>query len=92
MTTNSWDEARKCYLTSLRAKLKKAYADEATKKSTPDRRWLNGFMAAGFHSGLVTLKDLKFEDMTAFRKTTGSKMNERQEMQLERRLAGLCKP
>lgn len=92
MATNSWDEARKCYLTSLRAKLKKACADETTKKSAPDRRWLNGFMSAGFHSGLVTLNDLKLENMTAYRKTMDSKMNDRQEMQLERRLAGLCKP
>ena len=46
MTTSSWEDARKSYLTSLRARLKKAYALEAESDSTPDKRWLNGFMAA----------------------------------------------
>ena len=60
MITSSWEDARKSYLTSLRARL--AYALDY---STPDKRWLNGFMAAGFHSGLVTLKELELENMSA---------------------------
>ena len=65
MSTSRWEDARKSYLTSLKARLKKAYDAEAESESTPDRRWLNGFMAAGFHSGLTTLKELKLENMSA---------------------------
>jgi|TARA_A100001015_G_scaffold222313_2_gene250359 hypothetical protein len=32
-----------------------------------DRRWLNGFMAAGFHGGLISLTELKLEYMKAHR-------------------------
>jgi hypothetical protein len=35
--------------------------------SLSDRRWLNGFMAAGFHSGLISLSELKLEYMKAHR-------------------------
>ena len=86
MSTSSWEDARKSYLTSLRARLKKAYAAEAESESTPDRRWLNGFMAAGFHSGLVTLRELKLESMTAYRKTYGQTMSTQHEKNLEDRL------
>jgi len=86
MTTSSWEDARKSYLTSLRAKLKKAYAAEAESESTPDKRWLTGFMAAGFHSGLVTLKELKLESMSAYRKVFGAKMEASAERRLEQRL------
>ena len=86
MSTSSWEDARKSYLTSLRARLKKAYAAEAESESTPDRRWLNGFMAAGFHSGLVTLKELKLESMSAYRKVFGAKMEASAERRLEQRL------
>ena len=92
MTTSSWEEARKSYLTSLRARLKKAYAAEADSESAPDRRWLNGFMAAGIHSGLVTLKELKLENMSAFRKVNGKRMAIEQESLLEKRLSLLGKP
>ena len=86
MSTSSWEDARKSYLTSLRARLKKAYAAEAESESTPYRRWLNGFMAAGFHSGLVTLKELKLESMSAYRKVFGAKMEASAERRLEQRL------
>ena len=89
MSTSSWEEARKSYLTSLRARLKKAYAAEAESESIPDRRWLNGFMAAGFHSGLVTLKELKLENMSAYRKIVGEKMNTNDETRLEARIERL---
>ena len=86
MSTNSWDDARKSYLTSLRARLKKAYAQEANSDSTPDKRWVNGFMAAGFHSGLVTLKELKLENVSAYRKVYGETMSDPQEARLQHRL------
>ena len=89
MSTSSWEDARKSYLTSLRAKLKKAYAAEAESESTPDKRWLNGFMAAGFHSGLVTLAELKIENLSAYRKARQTRMSSHQESLLERRLMRL---
>ena len=55
-----------------------------------DRRWLNGFMAAGFHSGLISLSELKLEYMKAHRNAYGERMTEAQEQQLERRLTTLC--
>ena len=80
----------KSNLTSLRPKLKAAYVAESESNTTRDRRWLNGFMAAGFHSGLVTLKDLKMEHLTAYRKAYGSRMPDEDVLQLERRLTRLC--
>ena len=90
MSSESWDGARKSYLTSLRAKLKSAYRLEMETEAAPERRWLNGFMAAGFHSGLLTLKELKLENQSAYRKVVGERMTEAQEQQLERRLIRLC--
>lgn len=90
MTTDSWESARKSYLTSLRAKLKAAYKAEQGAENAPDRRWLNGFMAAGFHSGLVGLRELQLENLSAYRKVMGERMTEPQERQLERRMARLC--
>jgi len=92
MSTESWEEARKSYLTSLRAKLKSAYRTELESDTAPERRWLNGFMAAGFHSGLLTLRELKLENLSAYRKVSGMRMAEGQEEQLERRLTRLCGP
>jgi hypothetical protein len=43
-----------------------------------DRRWLNGFMAAGFHSGLISLSELKLEYMKAHRNAYGERMTEAQ--------------
>ena len=43
--------------------------------------WLNGFMAAGFHSGLISLSDLKLEYMKAHRNAYGERMTEAQEQQ-----------
>ena len=42
-------------------------------------RWLNGFMAAGFHSGLISLSELKLEYMKAHRNAYGERMTEAQE-------------
>lgn len=89
MSTDSWDGARKSYLTSLRARLKKAYELERQSESAPDRRWINGFMAAGFHSGLLTLKELKIENLSAYRKIHGEGMEAAQEHLLEQRLTRL---
>lgn len=90
MATNSWEDARKSYLTSLRAKLKAAYRAEIECESSVDRRWLNGFMAAGFHSGLISLSELKLECMKAHRNAYGERMTDAQGQQLERRLTKLC--
>jgi hypothetical protein len=47
-------------------------------------------MAVGFHSGLISLSELKLEYMKAYRITFGERMSEAQEQQLERRLTKLC--
>ena len=90
MSTDSWDAARKSYLTSLRAKLRSAYKAQHATGLPPDRRWLNGFMAAGFHSGLVTLQELMLEGKQIFRKVYGRSMLEREERLLASRLERLC--
>lgn len=48
-------------------------------------------MAAGFHSGLISLSELKLEYMKAHRNAYGERMTEAQEQQLERRLTKLCR-
>ena len=75
---------------SLRDKLKKQYQREHRADTPVDRRWVNGFMAAGFHSGLISLRELKLEYMKAYRNAFSERMTELQEEQLERRLAKLC--
>jgi hypothetical protein len=47
-------------------------------------------MAARFHSGLISLSELKLEYMKAHRHAYGERMTEAQEQQLERRLTKLC--
>ena len=81
---------RKAYLISLRDKLKKHLQLQSAAANPLDRRWLNGFMAAGFHSGLISLSELKLEYMKAHRNAYGERMTEAQEQQLERRLTKLC--
>ena len=84
------DKAKKSYLVSLKHKLKK-HLEQQTKSVYPvDRRWLNGFMAAGFHSGIISLAELKLEYMKSHRNAYGERMTEAQEQQLERRLTKLC--
>lgn len=90
MPTNELKNARKGFLTSLRSRLAKEYSQSAGSDARPDHRWINGFMAAGFHSGLISLKELKFECLTAFRDANGRRMNAAQEVQLARRLTRLC--
>ena len=92
MSTDSWEDARKSYLTSLRAKLKASYKAELESDSPTDRRWLNGFMAAGFHSGLVSLKELKMENMSAYRKVVGKRMSNLKEDELQQRLVKISTP
>ena len=70
---------KKAYLVSLKDKLKK-HLQQQTKSVYPvDRRWLNGFMAAGFHSGLISLTELKLEYMKAHRNAYGECMAVAQE-------------
>ena len=81
---------RKAYLISLKDKLKKHLQLESASVTQVDRRWLNGFMAAGFHSGLISLSELKLEYMKSHRNAYGERMTDAQEQQLERRLTKLC--
>ena len=46
-------------------------------------------MAAGFRSGLITLKELKLENLSANREAHGGRMSEAGEFYLERRLTKL---
>lgn len=82
--------ARKAYRVSLRHKLAKSYQQECDANAIMDRRWVNGFMAAGYHSGLISLKDLKLECLSAYRSAFHERMTKAQEAQLERRLTKLC--
>ena len=81
---------KKAYLVSLKHKLKRHLQLQSASANQVDRRWLNGFMAAGFHSGLISLSELKLEYMKAHRNAYGERMTEAQEQQLERRLTKLC--
>ena len=84
------DKSKKAYLVSLKHKLKKHLQLQSTSANQVDRRWLNGFMAAGFHSGLISLSELKLECMKAHRNAYCERMTEALEQQLERRLTTLC--
>ena len=75
--------SKKAYLVSLKHKLKKHLQLQSASANQVDRRWLNGFMAAGFHSGLISLSELKLEYMKAYRNAYGERMTEAQEQQLE---------
>ena len=88
MTNNP--KHKKAYLVSLKDKVKKHLQLQSASTNQVDRRWLNGFMAAGFHSGLISLSELKLEYMKAHRSAYGERMTEAQEQQLERRLTKLC--
>ena len=50
MATDNHTKSKKAYLVSLKHKLKKHLQLQSTSANQVDRRWLNGFMAAGFHS------------------------------------------
>ena len=90
MPSQNSSKPKKAYTVSLRHKLGQYYRREQAEQSSPDRRWLNGFMAAGFHSGLITLKELKLENLSSYRNAHGRRMTEAEELYLERRLARLC--
>lgn len=83
-------DSRKAYRISLRDKLSKSYQLQALAKSSVDLRWINGFMAAGYHSGLISLTELKIECLSAYRAVFKERMTEAQETRLERRLSKLC--
>ena len=90
MPTDNHTKSKKAYLVSLKHKLKRHLQQQVKSVYPVDRRWLNGFMAAGFHSGLISLSELKLEYIKAYRNAYGERMTEAQEQQLERRLARLC--
>ena len=90
MAEDNYSKSKKAYLVSLKDKLKKHLKLESASVTQVDRRWLNGFMAAGFHGGLISLSELKLEYMKAHRNAYGERMTEAQEEQLERRLTKLC--
>ena len=81
--------AKKSYLTSLKDKLNRQYLREKSAETKADRRWINGFMAAGYHGGLITLSELKLECLSAYRRIYEGRMDQASEMQLERRLHNL---
>ena len=85
MPTDNHTKSKKAYLVSLKHKLKKHLQLQSASVTQVDRRWLNGFMAAGFHSGLISLSELKLEYIN-LRNAYGERMTEAQEQQLERRL------
>lgn len=90
MSVDKHTNSKKAYLVSLKDKLKKHLNLQSISATQVDRRWLNGFMAAGFHSGLISLSELKLEYSKAHRNAYGQRMTEAQEQQLERRLSKLC--
>ena len=90
MSVDKHTKSKKAYLVSLKDKLKKHLQLQSISANQVDRRWLNGFMAAGFHSGLISLSDLKLEYLKAHRSAYGERMAEAQDQQLERRLTKLC--
>ena len=90
MAEDNYSKSKKAYLVSLKDKLKKHLKLQSVSPNQIDHRWLNGFMAAGFHSGLISLSELKLEYMKAHRNAYGERMTEAQEQQLERRLTKLC--
>lgn len=85
------DLRKKAYLVSLKHKLKLHLNQQKVKTQHVDSEWMNGFLAAGYHSGLADLVELKFEYMNAHRTAHGKRMSEAQERQLELRLANLCR-
>ena len=74
MPTDSHTKSKKAYLVSLKHKLKKHLQLQSASVIQVDRRWLNGFMAAGFHSGLISLAALKLEYMKAHRNAYDKRM------------------
>ena len=87
---NKLIDAGKAYRVSLRHKLSKSYDHEYLKGAPIDRRWINDFMAAGYHSGLISLSELKVECLSAYSSIFKERMSKSQEQQLEKRLAKLC--
>ena len=57
---------------NLKDRLKKHLQLQSASANQVDRRWLNEFMAAGFHSGLISLSDLKLEYLKAHRNAASS--------------------
>jgi hypothetical protein len=90
MSVDKHTKSKKAYFVSLKDKLKRHLNLQSISAKQVDRRWLNGFMAAGFHSGLISLTELKLEYLKAHRNAYGQRMTEAQEQQLERRLSKLC--
>jgi hypothetical protein len=88
--TVKYADAKRAYLVSLRHKFAKSYQQECDAKATRDRRWVNGFIAAAYHSGLITLCDLKLECQSAYRSAFHERLTKAQEDPLERRLTKLC--
>ena len=84
--------SKKSYLTSLRNRLKQLYEAQESGYTDINEDWISGFMAAGYHSGLVTLSELKLEHLSAYRKVSNEIMSEEGEADLQVWLTRLCKP
>ena len=82
---------RKSYLTSLRNRLKRLYEAQESGYTDINQDWISGFMAAGYHSGLITLSELKLEHLSAYRKVSSEIMSEDREAELEIWLTRLSK-
>lgn len=74
MKNEAQTKTKKAYLVSLKHKLTKHLQLQSASANQVDRRWLNGFMAAGFHSGVISLSELKLEYMKAHRNAYGERM------------------
>ena len=83
---------KKSYLTSLRNRLKRLYEAQKSGYTTISQDWISGFMAAGYHSGLITLSELKLEHLSAYRKASNEIMSDDREADLEIWLTRLCNP
>ena len=65
MASDSYTKSKKACLVSLGDKLQRLLRLQLASSNQVDRRWLNGFKAAGFHSGLISVSELKLEYMKA---------------------------
>jgi hypothetical protein len=90
MPTDNHTKSKNAYLVSLIHKLKRNLQLQLASVTQVDHRRLNGFMAALFHSGLISLSELKLEYKKVHCIAHGECMTEAQEQQLKRRLTKLC--
>ena len=69
------ETSKKAYRVSLKHKLKQHLQLQSASVTQIDRRWLNGFMAAGFNIGLISLSELKLEFLKVHRNAYGERVS-----------------